>query len=127
MRSAERCLLSATQTLSPLNARGQLSDIDALFEEIRLRLAEQPAGSCSEADLLAHLHSLARWHREPNDYPDPGQVAFPSTIVVAYAVCHPECGVHEFIVEGSTQECQGCGGLLFRTDDRNYVLDAPVP
>ena len=29
--------------------------------------------------------------------------------------------MHQFIVEGGTQECQHCGGLLFRTEGRTYV------
>ena len=57
------------------------------------------------------------------DYPDPGAVSFPEAIHIAYAVCHPECGAREFIVDGSTQECQYCGGgLMFRTEVREYVL-----
>lgn len=31
-----------------------------------------------------------------------------------------ECGVCEFIVDGSTQECQSCGALMFRTDVAEY-------
>ena len=99
-----------------------MTDIEALFEAIRDRLAGAPPGSDSHAAILAHLRSLARWHQEPRDYEEPGPASFPATLPIAYAVCHPECGATEFIVEGSTQECQHCGGLLFRTETREYEL-----
>jgi hypothetical protein len=97
-----------------------LTDIDALFAAIRARLASLPDGSDSRESLLAHIRSLARWEQEPRDYPDIGAASFPDRLPIAYAVCHPECGAREFIVEGSTQECQRCGGLLFRTATREY-------
>lgn len=58
------------------------------------------------------------------DYPDipEGLVAFPETIHVAFAVCANECGKREFIVDGSTQRCQACGQLMFRTDVAEYTL-----
>ena len=99
-----------------------MTDLDALFAAIRERLAETAPGSDGRAALLAHLRNLARWQQEPLDYVDPGPVTFPATLPVAYAVCHPECGGAEFIVEGSTQECQHCGGLLFRMETREYEL-----
>ncbi len=55
------------------------------------------------------------------DYPNDVDPMFPESIHVAYAVCHPHCGVREFIVDGSTQECQHCGGHLFRTATHEYV------
>ena len=106
--------------------RGIVNDLDALFDQIRARFAESPPGSAGRADIAAHLRSLARWHREPADYPDVAPPSFPIFVDVAYAVCHPECGAQEFIIEGSTQECQHCGGLLFRIDSRRYVLDEPA-
>jgi len=102
--------------------RGQLSDLDALFESIRAQLADLSPESDAHQSLFAHLRHLALGEDEPMDYPDPGAVAFPETMPVAYAVCHPECGAREFIVDGSTQECQYCGGLMFRTEVREYVL-----
>jgi hypothetical protein len=97
----------------------KVNEIDA---EIRARLAEVRLGSASAEAIVAHLRSLARWHREPQDYVDPGPAVFPASLPIAYAVCHPECGTAEFIVEGSTQECQHCGGLLFRMETREYTL-----
>ncbi len=55
-------------------------------------------------------------------YPDVKDVAFPAELHVAYAVCGKECGVREFIVDGQTQVCQHCGGLMFRTEVRKYSL-----
>jgi hypothetical protein len=49
-------------------------------------------------------------------------VEFPAEVQIAFAICHPACGTQEFIVDGSTQECQFCGGLLFRTETRGYRL-----
>jgi hypothetical protein len=97
----------------------ELSD---LLRGIHARYAELPAGSNARRDFLAHLQSLARWHAEPNDYPKVSAVEFPTEVLVAFAICHPECGAREFIVDGSTQECQSCGGLLFRTETREYRL-----
>ncbi len=45
---------------------------------------------------------------------------FPKTLYVAYAVCHADCGVKELIVDGSTQECQRCGRLMFRSETQEY-------
>ena len=104
---------------------GRLPDFDTLFAEIRARYDALPAGSDARADFVAHLRSLARFLDEPMDYPTPSAVAFPEGMAVAYAVCHPECGASEFIVDGSTQECQRCGGLLFRTEVRSYELAPP--
>ena len=98
-----------------------MNEIDTLFAEIRARLAEVHPGSAAADAIVAHLRSLAR-RQEPQDYVDPGRVQFPAKLAIAYAVCHPECGTAEFIVEGSTQECQRCGGLLFRIESRDYAL-----
>ena|SRR5437667_12575142 len=53
---------------------------------------------------------------------EPGVVSFPERLPVAFAVCHPECGAREFIVDGSTQECQQCGANMFPTDVAEYRL-----
>jgi len=97
--------------------------IDDLFAAIRKKLDEFPADSCDRNDLLAHVRSLACWGEAPVDYPDEKIPAFPDEIHIAWAVCHPECGAREFIVEGSTQRCQYCGGLMFRTEVVRYKLD----
>lgn len=70
---------------------------------------------------INHLESLCRWNDEPMDYPEP-TLEFPDTIPIAQATCHPECRTEEFIVDGSTQECQRCGGHLFRHDVKLYRL-----
>jgi hypothetical protein len=102
-----------------------LPDFDTLFAQIRARYDALPPGSDARADLVAHVRSLARFLDEPMDYGMTSAVAFPTELPVAYAICHPECGAAEFIVDGSTQECQRCGGLLFRTEVRTYQLAAP--
>lgn len=58
------------------------------------------------------------------DYPEVEEVDvnFPRDIGIAYAVCGNSCGRSEFIVDGSTQVCQYCGRLMFRTEVRMYVL-----
>ena len=56
------------------------------------------------------------------DYPEVTQVEFPESIHVAFAVCTKKCGVREFIVDGSTQRCQCCGELMFRTESAQYKL-----
>lgn len=47
---------------------------------------------------------------------------FPKEISIALAVCTEKCGTSEFIVDGSTQVCQHCGSLMFRTQVRRYRL-----
>jgi hypothetical protein len=56
------------------------------------------------------------------DYPKVKYVEFPELIHVAFAVCTKRCGVREFIVDGSTQRCQTCGELMFRTETAEYRL-----
>lgn len=93
-------------------------DLDELFRQIAHRLAELRSDA-SRQSLLRHLRSLARWQREPLDYPDVS-IPFPEQIGIAVAVCHPDCGGVELIVDGSTQECQHCGGHMFRTTVQEY-------
>ncbi len=59
-----------------------------------------------------------------SNYPEinDDEVEFPSTIGIAYAVCRKECGLQEFIVDGSTQICRHCGKMMFRTAVREYSL-----
>jgi hypothetical protein len=96
------------------------NEIDIIFSKIKKQLSELPEGSNIKNDLISHLRSLARWYNEPMDYPEASNIDFPDTLDIAYAVCHPECGAKEFIVDGNTQECQKCGSLMFRTDVRSY-------
>ena len=57
------------------------------------------------------------------DYPEINSVDFPQEIYVAYAVCAKKCGNREFIVDGQSQVCQYCGGMMFRTEVKKYVLE----
>ena len=95
--------------------------IDVLLERIRKRFSELPASSSAQQAFLRHLDSLAHWNAEPMDYPNPS-ITFPAEITIATATCHPDCGVQELIVDGGTQECQRCGGLMFRHSTAAYQL-----
>jgi hypothetical protein len=97
-------------------------DLDALFGAIRARLEQLGPQPRRRESFLAHLRSLGRWEADATDYQQPGGVSFPERLHVAFAVCHSECGVREFIVDGSTQECQTCGANMFRTDVAEYRL-----
>jgi len=57
------------------------------------------------------------------EYPEVSNVDFPKDIYIAYAVCGNKCGCREFIVDGSTQVCQYCGKLMFRTEVRKYSIN----
>ena len=87
--------------------------LNELLQSVQARYAELPAGSEARRDFLAHLRSLARWHAEPTDYPEAGTAEFPAHVRVALAICHPECGAREFIVDGSTQGVSLVGGSSF--------------
>ncbi len=96
--------------------------IEELIQRVRehaAKIMEHKSASKRERFLL-HLESLGHWENEPNDYPE-SKPAFPETVHVAFAVCHPNCGRQELIVEGSTQECQRCGQLMFRVDSKEYM------
>lgn len=96
--------------------------LEELIDKIRVRAAQvlKDKSSSKRASFLMHLESLGHWGQEPEDYPD-APPSFPETVQVAYAVCHPNCGRQELIVEGSTQECQHCGQLMFRVETKEYV------
>lgn len=49
-------------------------------------------------------------------------IDFPDKISIALAVCSKDCGNTEFIVDGSSQVCQYCGKLMFRTSVKDYKL-----
>ena len=102
-------------------------DLEALFGVIRARLEELGPQAHRRESFIAHLRSLGRWEADADDYPDPGRVSFPERLHVAFAVCHPECGATEFVVDGSTQECQNCGGHMSRTDVAEYRLVSGTP
>ena len=101
------------------------TELKELLSQVRRRYGELK-NDCQRNTFSMHLRSLARYNKEPMDYPDFTR-PFPDRIHVAFAVCHPECGVEEFIVDGSTQECQYCGGHLFRQETQEYsrIDDTP--
>lgn len=47
---------------------------------------------------------------------------FSKELYIAYSFCE-ECGNKEFIVDGQTQFCNQCGGMLFRDEKRLYTLE----
>jgi hypothetical protein len=94
-------------------------DIETLLTALRERHAQlQPAQQYLQS-FVAHLTSLGRNHWDAAIPTDPGPVEFPDRIHIAFAIC--PCGVREFIVDGSTQECQSCGSLMFRTETAEYA------
>jgi hypothetical protein len=95
-------------------------DLEPLFAAIRLRLRELGPNSHRRESLLEHVRSLGAWERDGAIYPDARSVEFPERIHVAYAICSARCGARAFIVDGSTQEYQSCGGLMFRTEVAEY-------
>lgn len=56
-----------------------------------------------------------------DEYPNVNEIAFPSELFVAYAVCSKACGNAEYIVDGQSQVCQICGKLMFRTLVKEYA------
>jgi len=57
------------------------------------------------------------------EYPEVEPIEFPKEIEIAFAVCGKSCGNKEFIADGSSQVCQYCGKLMFRTEVKKYVLE----
>ena len=109
-RRVEAAELEAVSCLMP-------DDFDELFAKIRVRHASF-RNSCDREQLGAHVRSLAGEDRAgQTDVPAP---PFPQEVDVTFATC--ACGAREFIVEGSTQECQHCGALMFRHESRKYSL-----
>ncbi len=90
-----------------------LEDIEKQYSKLR--------NSCDKGSFIKNLKAIARWNEEPNDYEEPKEIKFPESLHIAYAVCHPECGVHELIVDGSTQKCQSWGGLMSRMEVTEYI------
>lgn len=116
-------MLSQYETLNTETEEQEEStteEIENLLKDIRSRFACLGPQKQRRESFLAHLRSLGRWETDGGNFPDPREVTFPEKILIAYAVCNQECGVREFIVDGSTQECQTCGDLMFRTDVAEY-------
>lgn len=99
-----------------------IKSIDVLLQSIKERYENLPENDELKESFVSHLESLSQFSCEPFNYDECQNVDFPKEIFVAYAVCHPECGVKEFIVDGSTQRCQLCGGTMFRTEVMKYEL-----
>jgi hypothetical protein len=94
-------------------------DLADLFARILRRWHDVRPGS--RESFIAHLRSLTRWEEGRGEPPDV-EIPFPKTIWIAVAVCDVGCGRIELIVDGSTQECQHCGSIMFRTSVREYHL-----
>jgi hypothetical protein len=99
-------------------------DWETLFASIRQRYVDLQGGSASRLrSFLSHVESLGAWEADGSlNTIMEAQAAFPETLFVAFATCHVDCGAAEFIVEGSTQECQRCGRLLFRHTTKEYTI-----
>jgi hypothetical protein len=96
------------------------ANLETLISQVRARYAKIRKDSSQMESFLLHLRSLGQWEQEESmDYPTV-TADFPKTVAIAYAVCHPDCGTKELIVDGSTQECQRCGRLMFRTEIQKY-------
>ena len=94
-------------------------EFDKIFDDIKKQYLKLKNSNDKESFILK-LKSFAKFNEEPNDYKEPEVINFPELIHLAYAVCHPECGVEEYIVDGSTQVCQRCGSLMYRTEVAKY-------
>ena len=92
--------------------------IEPVLAEITSAYSDLAPGSDEEASFLAHLRSLISPAKYPEDYPKDMKRPFPDKIAIAYAGCR--CGYSEFIVDGSTQECQYCGSIMFRYETAEY-------
>ena len=104
----------------------QEPDWDRLFARIESRYGELRGKS--EARLIsfvAHVENLGDWEKDIGAWVIPPQpIAFPETPAIAFATCQADCRTGQFIVDGSTQECQRCGRLLFRHEARAFKLAA---
>ncbi len=102
-------------------------DFEPYFQRIKKRYAEIKKTDPKKGSFIAHLESLGYWETDsPPGYVYPDiKTTFPKHIYIAYAICDQGCGTLEFIVEGSTQECQYCGRHMYRMDTKTYELKAP--
>ena len=95
------------------------AELETTISQIRARYAKIRKDSPRVESFLLHLRSLGQWEQEHMDYPTV-TANFPKAVHIAYAVCHPDCGTKQLIVDESTQECQRCGRLMFRTAVQEY-------
>jgi hypothetical protein len=93
-------------------------NLDSIFGELAEFYSGLTPGSDEEKSFLAHLNALAKPAEYPKDYPENLTRPFPEEIEIAFAGCR--CCHAEFIVDGSTQECQHCGSLMFRYETAPY-------
>jgi hypothetical protein len=93
-------------------------DIESLLSSVRDRWVALANAPVYRESLRLHLQSLATDQNAGEV--EVKNIEFPPQLAIAFAVC--KCGVREFIVDGSTQECQHCGGLMFRTEVASYRL-----
>jgi hypothetical protein len=102
-----------------MSKNSQEFDWDSVFAGIRRRFDEVKMNPRRGKSFLDHVYNLQNWEAEKIDYPDVTP-AFPDSILIAYAVCHPDCGEEQLIVDGGTQECQRCGRNMFRIKSIRY-------
>lgn len=96
-------------------------DWTQMFQGIKKRYSELMGNLTRAERFLDHVRNLSQWENDNHDYPlVPAR--FPERVYLAYAVCHPDCGAEQVIVEGGTQECQRCGRLMFRLESKAYQL-----
>ena len=97
---------------------------ETLFASIRKRYLDLQGGDASRLQsFLSHVENLGVWEADGSfDTIIEARATFPETLFVAFATCHVDCGAAEFIVEGSTQECQRCGRLPFRHTSKEYAI-----
>ncbi len=93
-------------------------EIDDILARVRQRFFELADKPQYAEPFLAHLRTMSRPILEPTAVPTHSPIRFPKQVHIAFAVC--QCGCKEFIVDGSTQECQYCGDLMFRTETAEY-------
>jgi hypothetical protein len=94
------------------------SDIEPLLNSIRQRWTDLAGAPVYRESMRLHLQSLGT---DATDcVSETENVNFPDRLSIAFAIC--KCGIREFIVDGSTQECQTCGSLMFRTEVADYEL-----
>lgn len=93
-------------------------DIETLLGALRERYDQLQAAPQYLRPFVAHLQSLGRDQLDAVIPADAGPAKFPERLHIAFVIC--PCGVREFTVDGSTQECQSCGSLMFRTETVEY-------
>ena len=102
-----------------MTARNQI-DWNKILEDIKIRYSELQSSERKDR-FLSHFINLSEWEKQQHYNFEEG-IKFPESVFVWLAVCAPECGERNFIVDGSTQECQHCGRLMYRVEGRDYLL-----